>query len=523
MIQKTKITNNKNLHKKIQIELTEEEINKRLDQIESLQIDSELREFLISAIEALLILDKLVGMKETTIMRLRKIFNKQSEKTPSKTTDADNGDKPHPRGNNNGKNGKKDYPAASRVHHSHESLKAGEICPECQKGTLSKYEPGIYIRITGSSPLKATVHETEKFRCNACLTIFEASYAGKNAPKYDEGVHAIIAMLKYGASVPFYRLEKIQKHLHTPMPASTQWDLMENLGNHLHPIWRVLLARAAEGNKFSIDDTKAKVLSLLKENKHKSPERKGIFTTGIISETDEGKIILYLTGRKHAGENIDQIIKERKSDKRANLMADALAANDKSTYDFIRSHCLTHGRRKFVDHNEKFSEACNFVKEKIANVYKNNKFCKEHNLTPSERLKYHQEHSTASMDNLKTWCEEMIAGKDIEPNSILATEITYLLNHWDGLTSFLRVEGAELDNNELEQKLRLQVLNRKNWLFYKTETGALIGDIICSFLKTCEASAVNPFDYFVWVMNNKDLVKACPENYFPWKFKTSKS
>jgi hypothetical protein len=306
------------------------------------------------------------------------------------------------------------------------------------------------------------------------------------------------------------------------MPASTQWDLMENLGNHLYPVWQVLLARAAEGNKFSIDDTKVKVLSLLKENKQHSPERKGIFTTGIISETDEAKIILYLTGRRHAGENIDRIIKERKSDKRANLMADALTANDKSDYDFIRSHCLVHGRRRFVDHHEKFAEACTFVKERIAVVYKNDKHCKQEGLTPLERLKYHQEHSSESMENLKTWCEETIAGKDIEPNSTLFTEINYLLNHWDGLTSFLRIEGAELDNNELEQKLRLQVLNKKNWLFYKTETGALIGDIICSFLKTCEAAGVNPFDYFVWVMKNKDLVRACPENFLPWKLKTQK-
>ena len=85
---------------------------------------------------------------------------------------------------------------------------------------------------------------------------------------------------------------------------------------------------------------------------------------------------------------------------------------------------------------------------------------------------------------MKSWCEQTLNEKDVEPNSILSTEIKYLLNHWDGLTSFLRIEGAELDNNQLEQKLRLQVLNRKNWLFYKTEIGALIGDIICSFLKT---------------------------------------
>jgi transposase len=523
MIQKTKktTTHTKDLHKQIRIELSEEEINKRLDQIESLAIDDELRQFLISAIEALLILDRLVGMKETTIMRLRKIFNKKSEKTP-KPESANEGEKPHPRGNNKGKNGKKNYPTATRVFHSHESLKFGDNCPECLKGTLGKYDPGLYIRITGTSPLKAVVHETEKFRCNACLAIFEAKFEGKNAPKYDEGAHAIIAMLKYGASVPFYRLEKIQKHLHTPMPASTQWDLMENLGNHLYPIWQVLLKRASDGNKFFIDDTKGKVLSLIKENKHLSPDRKGINTTGIISETDEGKIILYLTGRRHAGENLDRIIKERTNGKKPVLMSDALAANDTSDFEFIRSYCLSHGRRKFVDQSEKFEEACIFVKERIAIVYKNDKYCKANNLTPAERLVYHQQNSTESMVDLKTWCEETLNGKDVEPNSILSTEIKYLLNHWEGLTSFLRIEGAELDNNQLEQKLRLPVLNRKNWLFYKTETGALIGDIICSFIKTCEAANVSPFDYFVWVMKNKDLVRECSENFLPWKFKMQK-
>ena len=285
--------------RELRIDITEDEINRRIDQIEALDIDNDLRVFMLEAMDALISLDKIVGMKETTILRLRKIFNKKIEKAPAQTK-SDDPNSPHHRGNNNGKNGKKDYPTAPRVFHTHESLKVGTICPECGKGSLSKYEPGIYIRITGSALLRAIVHETEKFRCNACLEILEANFEEKNAPKYDEGAHAIIAMLKYGASVPFYRLEKIQKHLHTPMPASTQWDLMENLGNHLYPIWRSLLKSAAEGNKFFIDDSKAKVLTLLKENKHQSLERKGIYTTGLINETEEGKIVLYLTGRRHA-------------------------------------------------------------------------------------------------------------------------------------------------------------------------------------------------------------------------------
>jgi transposase len=511
----------KRSHKELRIDITEEEINKRIDQIEALDIDTDLRAFMLEAMDALITIDKIVGMKETTILRLRKIFNKTTEKTPAPQKPEDP-NAPHPRGNNNGKNGQKDYPTAPRVSHSHESLKAQDQCPECGKGTLSKYEPGIYIRITGSAPLKAVVHETEKFRCNACLAIFEANFEGKDKPKYDEGAHAIIAVLKYGASVPFYRLEKIQKHLHTPMPASTQWDLMENLGNHLYPVWQSLLKKAAEGNKFFIDDTKAKVLALIKENKQNSPERRGIFTTGLISEGDFGKIVLYLTGRRHAGENIDRIIKDRKNHRKAILMSDALSSNDISDYEFLRSYCLAHGRRRFFDLDKKFKEACDFVIGKIQIAYKNEKHCKENNLTPAERLTYHQVHSTDSMSDLESWCLQILNGGEVEPNSALYGEVTYLMNHWEGLTSFLRIEGAELDNNQLEQKLRLQVLNRKNWLFYKTEFGALIGDIICSFIKTCEAVNVNPIEYFIWVMKNETQVKLAPEKFLPTEFKENK-
>jgi transposase len=259
-------------------------------------------------------------------------------------------------------------------------------------------------------------------------------------------------------------------------------------------------------------------VALIKEN---SPGRRGIYTTAVISEGDFGKIVLYLTGRRHAGENMDRIIRERKNTWQAILMSDALFANNKADYDFLRSYCLAHGRRRFFDSDKKFKEACDFVLEKIQVAYKNDKHCKENNLTPAERLMYHQKCSSESMKDLENWCLQIINNGEVEPSSDLYREVAYLMNHWEGLTSFLRIEGAELDNNQLEQKIRLQVLNRKNWLFYKTELGALIGDIICSFIKTCEAAKVNPIEYYIWVMKNTDQVKLAAESFLPWEFESN--
>lgn len=74
-------------------------------------------------------------------------------------------------------------------------------------------------------------------------------------------------------------------------------------------------------------------------------------------------------------------------------------------------------------------------------------------------------------------------------------------------------------NNVLERKLRLPVLNRKNWYFYKTEVGALVGDIIVSVVETAAEAGVNIFDYLVWLQKNKEDVKQNSEKYLPWNFK----
>ncbi|MBK7842241.1 MAG: transposase [Bdellovibrionales bacterium] len=85
--------------------------------------------------------------------------------------------------------------------------------------------------------------------------------------------------------------------------------------------------------------------------------------------------------------------------------------------------------------------------------------------TPEERLQYHQERSARPMEELKTWIDKVFPTKLAEPNSKLGAGVKYMQKHSKGLTAFLRHPGAPLDNNILEQQLRIPVLNRKNFLF----------------------------------------------------------
>ena len=85
--------------------------------------------------------------------------------------------------------------------------------------------------------------------------------------------------------------------------------------------------------------------------------------------------------------------------------------------------------------------------------------------------------------------------RHVEPNSALGKALRYLIRHWNELTLFLRKAGAPLDNNLCEQILKRAILHRKGSMFYKTVTGAEVGDIYMSLVHTCQLCDVNPFDY----------------------------
>ena len=128
-----------------------------------------------------------------------------------------------------GRNGAAAFTGANKVAVTHATLHTGDQCPECLRGKVYRQkEPATLVRFVGHAPLEATVFEMERLRCNACGQIFTAAEPESAGPdKYDETAVAMIALLKYGTGVPFKRLERLQGQLGMPLPAATQWELME--------------------------------------------------------------------------------------------------------------------------------------------------------------------------------------------------------------------------------------------------------------------------------------------------------
>jgi len=421
-----------------------------------------------------------------------------------------------------GRNGAEAFGGAQKVETAHQSLKHGDRCPECGEGNVyGQKEPKVLVRIVGQAPLAATVYSLERLRCGACGQVFTAQEPeGVGPEKYDEPAAAMIAQLKYGSGIPFYRLEQLEGQLGIPLPAATQWEIVEEAAELLKPARDELIRQAAQGEVVHNDDTSMRVLRLAREP---SDERTGVFTSGIVSTGAGWKIALYFTGRQHAGENIADVLMQRAAELPSPIqMCDALSRNVArlpTGVEILLANCLAHGRRQFVEVAVNFPDECRYVLEMLGRVYGHDADARERGLTPDERLRLHQERSGPVMDQLHRWLEAQLAERKTEPNSGLGKAISYLLRHWRPLTLFLRIAGAPVDNNIVERALKRAVLHRKNALFYRTLHGAQVGDLFMSLIHTCQLCGVNSFDYLIELQRHAQELAAQPAGWTPWNYR----
>lgn len=434
-----------------------------------------------------------------------------------------------------GRYGVQAYAGAQKIPVPHGRFRSGDACPECQKGKVyGLRDPGVLVRIIGQAPLQARIYELEKLRCHLCGEVFTADPPeGVGPEKYDPTAGSMIALLKYGSGLPFYRQEQLQGSLGIPLPSSTQWEIVRDLADVVAPAYQELIRQAAQGEVLHNDDTAMKILELGAQitSPEISPEedaeeefsgRTGIFTSGIVSTSPAQQIALFFTGRKHAGENLAEVLAQRASELAPPIqMSDALSRNLPGELESIVANCLAHSRRKFIDVAENFPTECRYVLEALAKVYRNEALAREQGMTAAERLSFHQAESAPVMEELHDWLRPQLEEKRVEPNSGLGRAISYMLKRWRKLTLFLREPGAPLDNNVCERALKRVILHRKNSLFFKTQKGAQVGDIFLSLIYTCQLSGANPFDYLTKLQKHPLELSNQPANWLPWNYRRS--
>jgi transposase len=541
------------------VEVSMQELEEILERAKTSPLTADDCAKLHKALETLEYLTNLVGDKDTTISKLRKIlFGANTEKirnvlatqaakpgsqeanatqtgSPESQPASPATDSSSEKPKGHGRNGAEAYTGARRVVVPHASLKPGQHCPKCEKGKIYRIkEPAVLVRITGQAPLEATVYELERWRCNLCGQVFTAEAPEEVGPaRWDEAATSMVGMLRYGTGMPFHRLERFQDSLGTPLPASTQWEMVKEGAEVIEPVWEELIRQAAQGEVLHNDDTTAKILEAIRERRKREQsgdaddptERTGTFTSGIVSIAQEHKIALFFTGHQHAGENLRDVLLKRAAGLAPPIqMCDGLARNEPELPDelkIILSNCNAHSRRQFVDVASRFPTECRYALEVFRDVYHNDAVARREGMTAEERLAFHKINSGPRMEELRGWMAEQIDEKKVEPNSGLGDAILYTQKRWDRLTRFLEVPGVPLDNNAAERILKKAILSRKNSYFYKTARGAHVGDMYMSLIHTAELVGANPFDYLTQLQKHAKEVKTNPSQWMPWNYSDS--
>jgi transposase len=528
------------------LEFTPEQIEALLDRISSQKLEEEDFALLANVVQAMLWMEWSLKEKQLSIYRLKSIFgiktesakklaalvgqkSSQSQKkeqgpeSDSKDEQSETGQEKE-QGKSNEKSGHGHRPAsnwqeAKIINVAHESLKKGDLCSKCGKGKLFNLKPGTVLCISGQPWLQASIYKAERLRCSACGQTFTAKLPSEimTQTRSDEYAKTIVTILKYKGGVPFYRQGKLNDDIGTPLSPTEIFEMTSYVADCAQPIHGELCELAAQAPLLHNDDTPAKVLELIRENKKEQPKRQGMFTTAILATFENYKIGMYFTGRQYAGENLEDLLDRREKTSGTPIqMCDALPSNEPGDHETYLSNCNAHARRKFYElASINPREALHFV-SLFDQVFLNDRMTKE--MSPSDRLKVHQEKSLPIMQQIRDDGQKLLEDKKVEPNSSLGKAIRYTENHWDALTLFTRMEGVPVSNNDNERMMKLVQRNRKNALFFKTQEGARIADVLLSIIETCMLNKANPYDYLIRLQQHRDEVKADPESWLPWNY-----
>ena len=494
---------------------------------------------------------------------LRKIFGVKTEKQKKNPNEDAPTKKPsnggNPSGKGHGRHSSEDFPGAQRVSCNHDELKAGDICPECGNGTLKGEEPALHQFWSGQSPLQLVIYELERLVCNSCRAVYRASLppevihsvkAGQSSQPvisefgidpdaaaklsrsmnhgsertYDVSADVMVSALRYHYGVPNYRLERILRAMGIPLSAGTQWGMIQRVFSVTVIVYRYLWCRSADSNEFLNDDTRMKILAITNAEKQAAPpvknkngtDRKGAQTSCILAKVDDHRVVLYATGPKNAGENLNDILSLR--DPLLEIprqMCDGLAVNIPADHKTEQANCNDHGRRKFYDELKTNKTEVEYVLDLYGQIYHHDQ--QTRGMNDKDRLLYHKMHSAPVVDKLEAWINN-VYDISVEPNSKLGSAIKYIRKRWSKLTAFLRIEGAPLSNAECERKIKSIIPHRKGSLFFKNQVGAFVGDAIMSVLQTCEEIKVSPVHYLITICGHRDAVASAPGAWLPWNY-----
>ena len=330
--------------------------------------------------------------------------------------------------------------------------------------------------------------ETETLSCPpAPPAVLEKSLA-------DVSLLAGLLLDKFRYHLPLYRQHQRLAHAGITLSRATLTQWGHRTAALLEPIYYALLSSILQSQVLAMDETPIKA----------GHKRKGKLETGyfwpLYGDQDE---VAFPFAASRAG----AVVREALGSFCGVLLTDGYSVYERFAQRVnrvVHAQCWSHARRKFVEAERAEPTLVARALEQIRAVYEHEAQLRQRGLEGEAKLAYRTQYAKPLVDKFFAWLGQTLTTQALLPTNPFTQAARYTLEREAALRVFLEYPDVPLDTNHLEREIRAIALGRRNWLFCWTEVGARYVGIVQSLIASCRLQGVDPYVYFVDVLQRID-------------------
>lgn len=331
--------------------------------------------------------------------------------------------------------------------------------------------------------------------------------------KASSSIFSQVLYEKFELGLPEYRQEKEWERLGFPLSRQTMsnWILRVDK-DYLRSMTAYMLKTVKRGSSVvNCDETPVKVLDEKTENGNPKKCHMWVVRSG----KHEAKQLVIFNYRASRSSDVATDIL---SGYNKYFVSDGYSGYNDLGKEATRCGCWAHLRRKFYDavpdHNMelpgiardgvRFCDRLFRIEERLEKA------------APEERLRVRQAESAPITEEFYAWLDTLQPG-----HKKLKDAVTYARNQKESLLRFLEDGRIPLSNNAAENAIRPFVVGRKNWLFCKSNDGAIAAANAYTLVETAKANGLDVLKYLNFVfrripMSDTNLTDEFLESLMPW-------
>jgi hypothetical protein len=302
---------------------------------------------------------------------------------------------------------------------------------------------------------------------------------------------------KYVEHLPLYRQEQIYARHGITLSRKTMADWVWRIGHWLRTIYDEIGSELQNKTYLQVDETPVRYL--VPGNGH---TKKGYLWA--YHSPGKGVYLEWHTGR--GAECLEGMLGEFNGTMQNDGYAAYWCYNEKRRRELGLemleiSCCWAHARRKFHEAKAESALARDMLKE-ISELYIVEASLRNAKSSAGEREAVRREKSRPVLDRIKKRLEQDRSRH--LPQSLTGKAVSYTLNLWDELNVYVENGELEIDNNLIENMIRVPALGKKNWLFFGSENAGVTNAILMTVMLNCKMHGINPEEYL------KDVLSRLP-------------